>query len=484
MKTIKYKIYITTIFISLFTLFIPIQAQVIGFVGKQAVKQGAKSTLKQTAKQMAKGVARKNAITSATKILSKEAIQETTELTAKKVALEMVQTASTKSVKEIIESGAKKQIKKRMTSKLVKESGEEVLENVIRKTTKEEVRNLAREGQKRIAFNASNKVYKTVLNEVAQKEAIEKTLNKRAAEEWLKYSGGKEAMNKLLLDDIAENPHLRKLFSNNPQLLESYCNMAGSNYRKDITMLRYVGENANKAREKLYSRSPKKRVWLSGNDLTYQDIPGANEARTIIRHKDTGEILGYQTGNAKDGYIIELAKGNNPLGDLYPMSNTTYRGTNFTSTTDRHGRIIKMRYFADKNVTKASRDKNHIGKIKYYKSDYDVLGNQKFRTGTYDDIAGHIQPDSWGGESNFLNIVPQNNAMNAKGLWKDSEMAGLRAAKKGGNVVREIILEYPDKATLRPSTMKVTQTLNGKIQKVKGQMMDGVVFKNEMVKIN
>lgn len=56
-------------------------------------------------------------------------------------------------------------------------------------------------------------------------------------------------MNKLLLDDIAENPHLRKLFSNNPQLLESYCNMAGSNYRKDITMLRYVGENANKARE-------------------------------------------------------------------------------------------------------------------------------------------------------------------------------------------------------------------------------------------
>lgn len=89
-----------------------------------------------------------------------------------------------------------------MTSKLVKESGEEVLENVIRKTTKEEVRNLAREGQKRIAFNASNKVYKTVLNEAAQKEAIEKTLNKRAAEEWLKYSGGKEAMNKLLLDDM------------------------------------------------------------------------------------------------------------------------------------------------------------------------------------------------------------------------------------------------------------------------------------------
>jgi hypothetical protein len=32
--------------------------------------------------------------------------------------------------------------------------------------------------------------------------------------------------------------------------------------------------------------------------------------------------------------------------------------------------------------------------------------------------------------------------------------------------------------------MSVTQTLNGKIQKVKGKMMDGVVFKNEMVKVN
>ena len=74
--------------------------------------------------------------------------------------------------------------------------------------------------------------------------------------------------------------------------------------------------------------------------------------------------------------------------------------------------------------------------------------------------------------------------MNAKGLWKDSEMAGLRAAKKGGTVVREIVLKYPDRATLRPSSMSVTQTLNGKIQKVKGKMMDGVVFKNEMVKVS
>lgn len=483
MKTIKYRIQIIIIFISILTICTPIKAQVVGFVGKQAVKQGAKYTLKQTAKQFAKEAAKKSAIKSATKTLSKEAIQETTELAAKKVASEMVQTASTKIVKEIIESGTKKQIKKRMTSKLVKDSGEEVFENMIKKTTREEVEKLAREGGKRIAFNTSKNINKTVLNEVAQKEAIEKALNKRAADEWLKYSGGKATMNKLLLDDIADNPQLRKLFSNNPQLLEPYCNMIGSNYRKDITMLRYLGNNANNAR-KMYYKAPRKREWLSGNDLSYQDISGVNGNKTIILHKSTGEILGYQTGNAKDGYIIELTKTSNPLGDLYPMSNTTYRGSNFTLTTDRYGRAIRMKYSADKNVKKASRDKNHIGKIKSYKSDYDVLGNQKSRTGTYDDVAGHIQPDSWGGESNFLNIVPQNNKMNAKGLWKDSEMAGLRAAKKGGNVVREIVLEYPDKTTLRPSAMKVTQTLNGKIQKVKGQNMNGVVFKNEMVKIN
>ncbi len=483
MKTIKSKIQVVIIFICLFTLSTPIHAQVMGIVGKQAVKQGAKATVKQTAKQVAKEAAKKSAIKSATKTLTKEVIQESTELATKKVALEIAETASTKTAREIIESGAKKQVKKTMTSKLAKEGGEEAVENIIKKTTKEEVENLAREGGKRIASNASKRVSKTTIGKVAQKEAIEKSLNKRAADEWLKITGGKESLNKLLLDDIADNPQLRKLFTNNPEYLKSYCNMSGSIYRTDITMLRYVGNNANKAR-KMYFKSPKKRAWLSGDDLTYQDISGINGKRTAIRHKETGEIFGYQTGNAKDGYTIELTKTNNPLGDLYPMSNTTYRGANFSLTTDRYGRTARIRYTADKNVQKAKRDKNHIGKVKYYKSDYDVLGNQKPRTGTYDDVAGHLQPDSWGGESNFLNIVPQNNKMNAKGLWKDSEMAGLRAAKKGGTVVREIVLKYPDRATLRPSSMSVTQTLNGKIQKVKGKMMDGVVFKNEMVKVN
>lgn len=479
MKIIRKITFAIILCISFFTLYpySSIQAQVVGVIGKQAVKQNSKSLLKKSAKHITKNIAKKNAIKSSTKIFSKEAIQKTTELATKKTASKMMRIASTKTAKEIIESKATKQIKKKIGYKILKENNKKIL----KKSIKEETQKLALQGSKKIALKVSNKTTNELLKKMTQKEAIESILNKRAAEEWIKYSRGKEHLNKLLLDDITNSPQLRKLFSSNPQLLESYYNMAGSIYRKDITMLRYISENSNKAR-KMYYRSPRKRVWLSGSDLVYQDTPRLKGNKTLIRRKDTNEILGYQSGNAQDGYIIELTKNDNPLGDLYPMANTTYRGTNFIINTDRYGRVIRMRYSADKNVTKAIRDKNHIGKIKYYKSDYDVLGNQKTRTGTYDDVAGHIQPDSWGGESNFLNIIPQNNSMNSKGLWKDSEMAGLRAAKKGGIVVRDITIEYPNKATLRPSALIVTQTLNGKIQKVKGQMMNEVIFKNIMVK--
>lgn len=477
MKIINTMWRICTLWISLSVFANLAQAQVAGIVGKQAVKQSAKTALKETAKQTAK----KQVTKSVTKKITKKAFQESAERASKTVTFEVTQTAATKTAKELFERSALRTGKKKAAAKLTKAGGEEVIESAIKKTANQEVKKLAQEGGKKIAAKRAKKMTVSTMSEIAQKEELERRLNKRAVEVWEKHAAGKSSLNKLLLNDIAENPQLANLFSKNPQLLESYYNLSGSACRTDITMLRYVGGNADKARI-MYYRPPKKRVWLSGNDLVYKDVQGQYGKRTMICHKQTGEILGYQTGNAKDGYYIELTKDNNPLTDLFLMPNTTYKGSNFSASTDRYGRVIRLQAYADKNVVKSSRDKAHIGRIREYKKDYDVFGNQKKRTGTYDDISGHLQPDSWGGESNFLNIIPQNNEMNAKGLWKNSEMAGLKAAKKGGEVVRDMKVEYPDRVSLRPSKIIVTQTVNGQIQKVNGRMMNNVVFENVLVK--
>ena len=226
----------------------------------------------------------------------------------------------------------------------------------------------------------------------------------------------------------------------------------------------------------MYTRGPKNRRWLTGNDLILEDVSG----QTFIRQKGTGRLLGKLEGNTKDGLIVKIHGNSDPaLLDLYPMRNTTYMYGNCSWTTDNFGRpyIIKMR--ANSGIAMGGRDKDFIARVKRFKTDYDINGNQLSAKGNnYNDIAGHIVPDSWGGPSNGINIVPQDALMNNSGLWKKSELQGLNFARQGNAVERTVVLKYSDNFTQRPSSFKVTQTVNGKFDTVQGVEMNGVELSN------
>ena len=68
--------------------------------------------------------------------------------------------------------------------------------------------------------------------------------------------------------------------------------------------------------------------------------------------------------------------------------------------------------------------------------------------------------------------------MNGSGLWYVSEKEGVKAAKRGGVVVRTIDFKYPDRLDQRPGQVFVSQTLNGEVQRVKGTLMDKVELQN------
>ncbi len=226
----------------------------------------------------------------------------------------------------------------------------------------------------------------------------------------------------------------------------------------------------------MYIRSPKNKRWLTGNDLVLEDEAGS----TIIRQKSTGRLLGKLEGNAADGYTVKIHGNSDPaLLDLYPMRNTTYQYGNCSWKTDNFGRpyIVKMR--ANSGIAVGGRDKDFIGRVKKFKTEYDTNGNPISATNKkYDDIAGHMVPVSWGGPSNGINIVPQDAVMNNAGIWKSSELQGLNLAKQGNAVERTIVIKYSDNLTQRPSSFNITQTVNGKYDIVHGKEMKGIELSN------
>lgn len=467
MKDIKFLFCIVFIYWLVF----PIQAQIGKTIAKESVKQVTKSTIKSAVKESMQ----KSVITD----FRKEVLEKMLQKRAKESAQNIMLHGSS----QMLTRQAREKLGKEGAETLAKKTVRNVRNDVLAQETKQvatrSVRSLAQEAEFRLVTPmriTSRMMMEKHLKSEVKEAALEKMLGKRATEIWRKQVGGDVAKEKILLEDLRQNPQLRNLFTNNPAYLESYHNMIASVYRKDITMLRYWGNNADKMKL-IYQRSPKNREWLKGNDFLCVDINN----KTQIQSKSSGKLLGYLEGDVKRGYTIRLySVENNPLKDLYPLANTTYINGNILSQTDLKGRLIYSEAKIESSVIKGGRDKDYIRRVKEYKSNYDTEGFQKRRTGTvYDDIAGHVIPDSWGGGSDFLNIVPQNRKMNGGGLWKASEDYGRKAAQKGHEVVRKITIEYPDKVSQRPSVMRVTQTVDGSIQNVKGTFMSNQLFINE-----
>jgi hypothetical protein len=255
---------------------------------------------------------------------------------------------------------------------------------------------------------------------------------------------------KILEKDIVKNPDLLKFLEKNPAARECYENICESEFRNDIRCLRYLTNNADKFVEKGFK-------YGQGKDLIFKDVKGITEI-----FDKSGNRLGKIIGKTdKDGLVIDITNAEkNTLTNLYPMAKAKYIQGNNHFITDEFGRVVEVRVKIDQSVVAAERDKNLIGKIRSLKSQYGVDGKQMKRIPQNDD-GGHLIPNSWGGNSDAMNIVPQNSKINRGGKWGGSETIGYNAAQRGNTVERTIKLEYPDNNSLRPSCFILEQKING-----------------------
>ena len=454
-------------------------------VGKVIVKETTKEIVKKSVKNSLK----KSAAKSSSKKLTREVIEHEMRNNARSMASDLISDKARDRVlkqgaKEVFKSSGKSVGKTMVRERLKKEgleyTGKEAIELGAKKSLSTETKGLMREAENHYARKTTNKVAVKAAAEgienTMEHQMLSKALNKRALEEWYKLAGKDLPKSRILLRDIEDIPELARRFSKDPGLLASYYDKIGSAYRKDITLLRYTAYNSDHLVGKVYERQNRARTMLQGKNLEFIDYKN----RTFIRQKGKDEVLGSLEGNAKDGYIIRMANGmdNNPLTNMYLLKNTTYVFNNKLYKTDLYGRVQEVTVRINQTVKPAGRAESYIAKVRNFKNAYDTQGNQVPIYGHTNDIAGHVVADSWGGESTFMNIVPQNGKLNGSGLWKSSEGQGLKLAQNGHEVVRTIRMEYPDKMTQRPSGFRVTQLVDGEIHNVNGQRMANVFFEN------
>ncbi|GEM_PF-3349585 len=450
---------------------------------KSEVKNSVKKAAVEAAEASVKGVAKRTTIEAAetsakniTKRTASEAAEIAAKRAAKKTAVETAETAARK-ISSRTAITAAEDIAKESAEKMSKKVVGETSETVVKREARSTATSFSKFAEERAAKLAEKRTVK-VAEKTTLKEArtvISKNLNSKAAKVWERVAGKSSKKSTTLAQDLSSNPEFKTFINKNPQLLETYDNLIASKYRNDVTAIRYFGNNVDKY-NMVYKRVPSNRAWLNGKQLVLSDKSGV----TYICEKSNMKPLGTIEGSAKSGYIINIDKtAKTELLDVYPLGNCKYVKGNMCWITDKYGRVEKSIVTIDRNVSAAGRDANFIQRIKDAKTDYDAFGKQMKLTGTYDDVSGHIIPDSWGGESTSINIIPQNKKVNGAGSpWYNSERDGLKMAEKGHEVTRTIILEYSG-TSQRPDRIIVSQTVDGDFQKVGGMIMDAIKFNNE-----
>ncbi len=476
MKTIKY------IIIALFILSsFQTHAQIVSGAAKQIVKAGVKKVIKDEIKKAAKTSVKKSVkaeIKKSAIATAKREAKQAAKREAKEAAKNETKQIAKSQLKRTLKSQTKKTLKSQAKQAIKKQAKNEIKSQTKKTVVNEEVAMATKRTLKNDLSNNTFSTFKRPVKHFVAKEPVvfEKALSKKAQKTWSSLTNNSVEQRNILLNDIQKNPELAGAFNSNPQLLETYNNFIGSaKYRSDLTLLRYGSNNAGKT-SLMYVKGPRGRRWLKGDDLILEDNVGA----TIIKQKGTGRLLGKLEGNRQEGYIVKIHGNSDPaLLDLFPMRNTTYHFRNCTWKTDNMGRPSIIQTEISNNIKIGGRDNSYIVRVKNYKTEYDVNGNQMQRTGQkYNDIAGHMVPDSWGGPSSGINIVPQDGVMNNSGIWKSSEVQGLNLANQGNKVERTIMITYPDHLSQRPKSFQVTQTVNGKYDVVHGVEMNQVEILN------
>ncbi|MFR9542169.1 MAG: DNA/RNA non-specific endonuclease [Rikenellaceae bacterium] len=121
------------------------------------------------------------------------------------------------------------------------------------------------------------------------------------------------------------------------------------------------------------------------------------------------------------------------------------------------------------------------------KNNYNAIGGATRRNGISTDEGGHLIPLQAGGTNDIINIIPQSRKVNrgSGSLWYNGEKAATKAAVRGDNVKVIVDIEY-DKAgfSMRPTSFKRTQYVNGEYQTVKGKVYNKLHMDNTQEFLN
>lgn len=404
---------------------------------------------------------------------------------------------------EFIEDAAQKAVTKSFNAVAATQAGKAVAKPI----TREAIESGAILAEKKeLVLYSQNSVKKNFTREaesvIAKKEGrliavetaedllkeLELTLGKRGAETWEKVCAKEsiESSTKQLLRDLASNSVLKRAFKRNPELLKAYSQLIESAYRTDLTMLRYINFGAGK-----YGRMMPKlgSAWGFGEDLIIKTENGVNRI-----YNSANDFLGTISGNSASGYVIECSMTNRTLLNIFPMKNATYKCGNNLWKTDDYGRVIYARSLQKGKVDKVvSRDNNIQRDVVALKNNYSVNGDMLNNGHLHaDDEGGHIIALQNGGSNDLINFFPQspksNRNMDAFTLreqaWYNSERTANKALNKGSSVEREVFLDYGDKTSMRPTKMRLTQRIDGKIETLKGNKYGGPVALDNLEILN
>lgn len=335
-----------------------------------------------------------------------------------------------------------------------------------------------------IKLNGAKPLATKTLTKGSSLELLESRLGKTGAQEWSKlYQGGIDdtyiSRSTQLLKDIESFPKFGKAITKDPTLLKSYNNAIESSLRTDIGTLRYIRNGADN-----YSaiKSSFRSKWGVGDDLIFRD-----EGNTTKIFNKNNDLLGVIRQNDKYGYDITCSPGNRTLINLHPMKSSTYHCDGHTFITDKFGRVQRVEFEIPHNVKTAPRDGSTIASIRDMKNNYNAIGGATRRNGISTDEGGHLIPLQAGGTNDIINIIPQSRKVNrgSGSLWYNGEKAATKAAVRGDNVKVIVDIEY-DKAgfSMRPTSFKRTQYVNGEYQTVKGKVYNKLHMDNTQEFLN
>lgn len=330
------------------------------------------------------------------------------------------------------------------------------------------------------------------------KYVIEYYLGKQLADYWNTKNKNNEKNDVTFAKDILTVSYGD--FSNNikdPTLIDVYLKNITSDYRADITLLRYFAYRANIAYDFIERNAASTPPALNSLGKEFKskckECRGSNmwieKTGSINIIKCNNTIVGeleyknekYEiTCSEDDGILLNM-----PILLSSAYYNIKHKGITETVQTDKYGRkeIIDATIYGKERFSRTSKDR-----IQYIISGFNhlfglMLLNERMNTNLLhvSDNGGHIIPVQWGGLEEGTNIFPQNEDLNQgrNGVktWKAAEESGAKALEEGKNVELKIEFFYPDHLSLRP--YKLSRYQKNGIEVVCNNLMDNPIVEGE-----